>query len=143
MKREDIVVGQTYRIRQWEDMLSEFGLEAEGIPVNSDTYFSFSMKNLCGVEHTVTGFDYNSDNDCLPDRFDNNGFRSGISAEMLEPLTAPIGMYGESPRVRCGKFSICRQDDNSVWIQIEGEEGMQVQDDVFEAELDRIFKERF
>jgi len=57
--------------------------------------------------------------------------------------TCGVGMYGETPRVQIGKFSLCRQDDNSVWLEIEGEEGQQIGDAVMEADLQEIFDKRF
>lgn len=87
MKKEDIVIGTTYRIRKWDDMVAEHGLDDEGnVVLNEDTYFSPAMKHLCGTSHTVIGFDADSDDDCLPDVRDSDGWRCGVSAEMLEPL---------------------------------------------------------
>lgn len=31
----------------------------------------------------------------------------------------PVGMYGETPRVKIGKYTISRQDDRSVWIEVD------------------------
>lgn len=54
-----------------------------------------------------------------------------------------VGMYGETPQVRCGKFIISRQDSSSLWIQIDGEEGMQCPDNLFEAALSEFFTQHF
>ena len=45
-------VGEKVRIRQWDDMAEEFGLNAIGIPCASS--FVNDMKYLCGREFTVT-----------------------------------------------------------------------------------------
>jgi len=88
MKKEDIVIGTTYRIREWDDMAQEFGLDSMGnIPVNEDTSFLKEMKCLCGQLHTVTGFDTGyDDGDCLPDVKDCVGNVCGVTAGMLEPI---------------------------------------------------------
>lgn len=58
-----------------------------------------------------------------------------------------IGMYGETPRVKIGNFSICRQDpdgvDNSVWVEKDGEEGAEFNDDLFSYELEELFYKLF
>ncbi len=54
-----------------------------------------------------------------------------------------VGMYGGTPRVKIGKFSICRQDDHSVWIEGEGGEGGSFPDDLFEAALKDFFNKYF
>ena len=47
MRIEDVEVGKEYRIRQWEDMANEFGIDTQG---NIKCEFSFvkKMKELCG-----------------------------------------------------------------------------------------------
>lgn len=60
MKLEDIVVGKTYRIRQWDDMAAEYNVNpdrASGItPPNSLIRFDVRMKPLSGMPFTVSGF---------------------------------------------------------------------------------------
>ena len=47
-----------------------------------------------------------------------------------------IGMYGDTPRVKVGKYIICRQDpdgaNESVWIEEEEETGGEFDDSLFE-----------
>lgn len=54
-----------------------------------------------------------------------------------------IGMYGETPQVQVGKYTICRQDTDSVWIQNDQDEGAQFSDDLLEKFLDYFFAEHF
>lgn len=53
-----------------------------------------------------------------------------------------VGMYGETPRVKVGQFNICRQNDNSVWIETADGEGAQLPDDLFEEAI-REFYEKY
>lgn len=45
-------VGDVCRIRSWEDMQSEFGLE-DGVSINCDFSFVPSMRHLCGQQFTI------------------------------------------------------------------------------------------
>lgn len=51
-KPEDFYVGQRVRIREWDDMKEEFGVDAWG---NIECRFNFipSMDYLCGAEATI------------------------------------------------------------------------------------------
>ena len=45
MKKEDIVIGTTYRIREWDGMVQEFGLDSRGnVSVSDDAFFSKEMR---------------------------------------------------------------------------------------------------
>lgn len=52
----NFVIGQTYRIRQWDDMKAEFGLDEDGdiSPADVDSFVR-SMAPLCGQEWTFHG----------------------------------------------------------------------------------------
>lgn len=46
-------VGDKVRIRQWDDMVAEFGTDADGdIPID-EIFFSIEMRDLCGREFVV------------------------------------------------------------------------------------------
>ena len=51
-----IHVGDTIRIRDWDDMESEFGEDNCDITVTGYTCFVRRMKKFCGQEFTVRGF---------------------------------------------------------------------------------------
>ena len=74
----DPQVGDSVRIRSWEDMESEFGIDEDG---NIPCKFSFTeyMKDMCGDEFTITKI--------------HDGKYSGhekgnvmLSVDMLEPI---------------------------------------------------------
>ena len=57
-------VGYRVRIRQWDDMVKEFGLTVDGrIPFTKTcgTTFIDDMKHLCGRTATITSIDYNTE----------------------------------------------------------------------------------
>lgn len=51
-----------------------------------------------------------------------------------------VGMYGETPRIEIGKYSICRQDEKSIWLEIDGEEGFQLDDKTAELCMKDVFE---
>jgi hypothetical protein len=137
MEMKDIVVGGTYRIRQFEDMVQQYSVTSFGeIEAGYNCFFSPQMRGLCGQEYTPSVI--------LPSGELEPEF-GGFCVEpwMLEPITKPVGMYGETPRVQVGKFSICRQDDKSVWIQKDDGEGGQFPDTAFEEAIETFYNERF
>lgn len=86
MKDEDIHVGDVVRIRSFEDMKSEFGVDQHGhIHGDYNVWFGDGMKALCGSVFTVTEYrngEYRSVEgieDC------DDGSNWSISAWMLEP----------------------------------------------------------
>lgn len=79
MKLADIHIGDTVRIRKWEDMASEFGCNRYGT-IKCRFFFRREMKILCGKEFVVTGI--SGDEVCLD--FTDTWRRCNISADMLE-----------------------------------------------------------
>lgn len=61
---------------------------------------------------------------------------------MLEGA-AEIEKLRKRPLLRLGSFTISTMGADSVWLQKEGEEGMQISMAEFEEELQRMFEERF
>ncbi len=57
------------------------------------------------------------------------------------------GMYGETERVKMGKFTICRQSpdcgDNSVWIENGDGEGAAFEDSLLEPVIKNFFDTHF
>ena len=82
MRIEDIVIGETYRFRQWEDMVNEFGVSSdEGYILMPGPCFIKDMRYLCGLEFKVVrkiGFDGRVGLEA------ETGW--GISCNMLEPI---------------------------------------------------------
>lgn len=83
MKLADIHIGDTVRIREWEDMASEFGYNRYGT-IRCQFFFIREMKILCGKEYVVTGI---SGNKVRLD-FTDTWRRYNISADMLEPASS-------------------------------------------------------
>lgn len=58
-----------------------------------------------------------------------------------------IGMYGETPQVKIGKYTISRMcpngEDDSVWIQKEDGEGGQFFDTDLEPVIEAFFNKKF
>lgn len=82
--REDFnpQVGDTVRIRCWDDMASEFGVRKNG---SIDCQFAFTneMKYLCGREFTILEINHG-----------NYGIRTcdgySISKDMIEPIVEEV-----------------------------------------------------
>lgn len=57
------------------------------------------------------------------------------------------GMYEVAdptyPQVKVGDFTICRQDEKSVWIQTEDGEGAQFPDELFEKAILEFYQANF
>lgn len=81
MNREDFhpQVGDMVRIREWDDMASEFGIAVSG---NIKCRFSFTkeMKFLCGQEFCITSI---GPNNRYYGDYDVRGY--SISIDMIEP----------------------------------------------------------
>lgn len=88
MRDEDIHIGDVLRIRQWDDMVDEFGVDSYGnIPCNR--MFVKNMKSLCGKQFTVSETDkvcgyYKSEEGVECDDISHMMWK--ITADMLEPL---------------------------------------------------------
>lgn len=54
-----------------------------------------------------------------------------------------VGMYGETPRIKIKDLTICRQGDNSVWIEEDGGEGGEFNDELFCPVLRKFYDEHF
>lgn len=74
----DFKVGDVVRIRQWDDMLNEYGKTDDGrIQCNMFTAFIPAMKYLCGRVFTIERIH--------GDKIFGHGERWTIISEMLEP----------------------------------------------------------
>ena len=100
MRKEHIHIGDVLRIREWDDMVEEFGYEfGDGDDIDCDKVFTSKMAYLCGQKFTVRGIS------------DHDGFLSEedvelsvdsplgtwvISADMLEPYVEETPVTLES-----------------------------------------------
>lgn len=89
MRDEDIHIGDVLRIRDWNDMASEFPVDRDsGIRMPGGIWFANGMKYLCGEAFTVASaggylekLNYRS---CENVEDDNEWGIWAITAEMLE-----------------------------------------------------------
>lgn len=81
MRIEDIHIGDVLRVREWDDMEAEFGLDSVG-DIPCPGLFVRGMEHLCGkiftVEKIISGMRI------VPVENDFGGWL--ISADMLEPI---------------------------------------------------------
>ena len=93
MREEDIHVGDTLRVRQWNDMQREYGTLLGDI--NSPMPFVTQMQYLCGMTFTVksvvNGADYTVYHS--EDGSENDFY---ITADMLEPAFPPEELPNET-----------------------------------------------
>lgn len=84
-------VGDKLRIRQWDDMLDEYGLISDSTSINVPLHFSSEMRYLCGAVFTVKSI---TPYDTYIRYFSYEDTESGwsISEEMLEPFEVPINI---------------------------------------------------
>lgn len=84
-------IGDKLRIRQWDDMVKEFGIDENG-NILCTFVFTKQMRILCGQPFTVSS---------IGKSFDRSEYKSEeessmdfmISSDMLEPVPAPKPAY--------------------------------------------------
>lgn len=55
----------------------------------------------------------------------------------------PSRMYGGTPRVQVGKYSLSKQAENSIWIEHESGEGGAFREDLLEAYIESFYRRFF
>lgn len=94
MRDEDINIGDVLQIRQWEDMVKEFGVNDSG-NIDCQRIFTVDMRYLCGKQFTVSNI-YKDHGETIYNsaegvEYDLDGIKFDeddtwdISADMLEP----------------------------------------------------------
>lgn len=82
MKHTDIHIGDVLKIREWEDMYDEFGVNGLG-NIPCPVPFTTAMQDLCGKRFTVRYIQKNSSQILAEEK----EFKFwNISADMLEPF---------------------------------------------------------
>lgn len=80
-------IGDKLRIRQWDDMVKEFGIDENG-NISCTFVFTKQMKILCGQPFTVSSIVKSFDrSEYQSEEEPSMGFM--ISSDMLEPVPAP------------------------------------------------------
>ena len=106
--KHEFKVGDKVRIRQWDDMAKEFGVN-EGGSINCLWHFVDGMKKFCSEIATIIGFDYAPNNrDRVYLRFNNEKLNENdwdFSTDMIEPYTPRVAKAGEYVKVIEGEDS--------------------------------------
>lgn len=106
--KHEFKVGDKVRVRQWDDMVEEFGIN-EGGSINCLWHFVDGMKKFCGEIATIIGFDYAPNNrDRVYLRFNNEKLNENdwdFSTDMIEPYTPRVAKAGEYVKVIEGEDS--------------------------------------
>lgn len=90
MKLEDVKVGMKVRIREWDDMERERGLNESG-GVKGTVGFSREMRKFCGKCYAVVNIDgYRIKLD--KSFYNESRYHYSISADMLEPVVEEFTM---------------------------------------------------
>lgn len=86
----EVIIGERYRIRSWDDMVDEFGLDRDGdIELrNNDFFYGYfydEMRYLCGKAFTVRSVSPNLESfEDVERRHDR--YKWHIVPQMLEPM---------------------------------------------------------
>ncbi len=67
--------------------------------------------------------------------------RTGL--KKMDEKRKPIGMYGETPRVKIGQYSLSIMRENSIWIEHEDGEGGEFEESDLEAVVHAFYKKHF
>lgn len=106
--KHEFKVGDKVRVRQWDDMVEEFGIN-EGGSINCLWHFVDGMKKFCSEIATIIGFDYAPNNrDRVYLRFNNEKLNENdwaFSTDMIEPYTPRVAKAGEYVKVIEGEDS--------------------------------------
>lgn len=103
--KHEFKVGDKVRIRQWDDMVEEFGLDGNG-DIKCMCYFIREMKNFCHKTATITEIRAIFDKTLVYLKFDNENLNSypwDFTTDMIEPYTPRIAKVGEYVRVIDGE----------------------------------------
>lgn len=103
--KHEFKVGDKVRIRQWDDMVEEFGLDGNG-DIKCMCYFIREMKNFCHKTATIAEIRTIFDKTLVYLKFDNenlNSYSWDFTTDMIEPYTPRIAKVGEYVRVIDGE----------------------------------------
>lgn len=87
MQDEEIYVGGTFRVRDWNDLVREYGVDKHG-NLNRNPYFIPPPKAICGMQFTVTEFKMTHTGKVYAYQglIEGIAFPFLVKASMLEPL---------------------------------------------------------
>lgn len=87
VRDEEIHIGDTLRVRDWDDLVREYGVDEHG-ELNRNPFYLPPPKKICGMQFTVTEFE----RDHMGKVYAYQGLIKGIAfpfwmkASTLEPL---------------------------------------------------------
>lgn len=90
MTIREFSVGDRVRVRQWDDMAREFGVDGDSIRCNMT--FLRSMKDLCGKEFTITRLSASKG-------VYGHDFQRYISTDMIEHVEEDLGFEIDNTEV--------------------------------------------
>ena len=123
--KHEFKVGDKVKIRQWDDMVKEFGLDDDHYGNIDMEYTSFSkkMKYLCGEIATIKSFNKRCDHYVYLE-FHNKVDKPNCwtyTIEMLEPYTPRVAKVGEYVKIlKTGKIVKCDHDTEYNFEKIFG-----------------------
>jgi len=80
---QDLHVGDRVRIRDWDDMASEYGLDEDG-DINTVPCFVERMRYLCGTDGSIVKLPLKNSSDALIRLSNDDGWV--ITLAMIEPI---------------------------------------------------------
>lgn len=129
-------VGDMVRVRDWEDMVEEFGISKDAMDIPCDAVFVYSMKDFCGEVYTITSaFEGNGGHDayylegCGDEKvkweFSNDMLRLVRRAEgTIEPVQASVLFAFSDAGVEVEEFVVTNKDDSAYEYTIDDKEKM-------------------
>ena len=139
-------VGQQVKIRQWDDMKKEFGLEEDFEGISCKGYFAKSMKVFCGRKATILSI---SINDSVRLDFEDNSENPKswvFTTDMIEPCSLNENsiptfedMVGKVVEVRNGirYLGVKTEQDGIILVRKEGFISTEYRDEKLCSKLDK------
>ena len=95
---EEFKVGQRVKIRAWEDMENEFGVDFAG-DIMTKHFFVSDMKRLCGMKAKIVKIGQYKHCELEFDKEVPGCYKWSFSTDMLEPLAETIVIYRKDSEV--------------------------------------------
>lgn len=101
--------------------------------------FTQNFCSKCGQTDIGQQGEYPCDRCGLPTLWDKEYNKEHLDCRIKKP----VGMYGETPRVQIGKFSVSKQTKDKIWIEREDGEGGAFSEKELAKLLQEFYRERF
>lgn len=90
MSNDKFYIGQEVRIRDWDDMAQEFGVDSRGV-IRCTFHFTPSMKVLCGMSFVIT--------EIIESVVRGHKFGWSISTDMIEPMVPELELDEDTTEI--------------------------------------------